>query len=462
MRALSVRIRLTIWYSLILALSLGVFGSAAYFAMSHSIRSAVDAGLRRRVEGVRGIISRTAPEGLAALKDELSEYDEGQGKGSRLRVADSSGAVIYGSPGTESSVDARPPSREESNPFYVEIHGEQFRVLNTRTEANGSTYEIEVATYTEDFDLAIDRFRRLLYLGVPIFLALTALGGYWMSRRALAPVDEIIEAARRIGVTSLSSRLAVPQTRDELQRLASTLNQMLERLEASFHRITQFTADASHELRTPISLMRTNAEIMLRKPRTEAEYRAALSQILEETQKVSLLIEQLLDLARADSGSAAFPLVRTKLNEAMENAYQKARVLADAKQLNISEHLPTEPVWIQGDPSALERLFLIFLDNAVKYTAPGGQIEMHLTARDGVAGAEVLDTGIGISEADLPHIFERFYQADRSRSRDNRGSGSGLGLAIGRWIAEIHGGDIAVESEISKGTSFRIRFPISR
>lgn len=460
MRALSVRIRLTIWYSLILALSLGVFGSAAYFAMSHSIRSAVDAGLRRKVEGVRGIISRTAPEGLAALKDELSEYDEGQGKGSRLRVTDSSGAVIYVSSGIESYVDARLPSREESNPFYIEIHGEQFRVLDTPVEAKGSTYEIEVATYTEDFDLAIDRFRRLLYLGVPIFLALTALGGYWMSRRALAPVDEIIEAARRIGVTSLSSRLAVPQTRDELQRLASTLNEMLERLESAFHRITQFTADASHELRTPISVMRTNAEITLRKPRSESEYSAALSQILEESQKVSSLIDQLLDLARADSGSAALPMVRTNLNEAMDRAYQKASILAGAKQLTTSVHLPEEPVWIQGDPAALERLFLIFLDNAVKYTAPGGQIEIHLTTRDDTAEAEVLDTGIGIGADDIPHIFERFYQADRSRSREN--GGSGLGLAIGRWIAQTHGGEIAVESQPAQGTSIRVRLPLCR
>jgi heavy metal sensor kinase len=459
MRALSVRIRLTAWYSLILALSLGVFGSAAYFAMSHSIRSAVDAGLRRRIEGIRGIIARTAPEGIVALKDELNEYDEGQGNGSRLRVADSSGEIIYASPGTDSG-EARKPGVRGSNPFYIEIHGEQFRVLHTLVEANGNAYDIEVAAYTEDFDLAIDRFRRLLYLGVPIFLAFTALGGYWMSRRALAPVDEIIRAARSIGVTSLSSRLAVPKTGDELERLAGTLNEMLGRLETSFHRITQFTADASHELRTPISVMRANAEITLRKPRPEGEYRAALSQILVESEKVSVLIEQLLDLARADSGSAAFPLVRTNLTDAMERAYQKASVLAEAKQLNTSEHLPSEPIWIQGDPAALERLFLIFLDNAVKYTAPGGQIEMHLTAHDDVAEAEILDTGIGIGAEDVPHIFERFYQADRSRSREN--GGSGLGLAIGRWIAQTHGGDIAVQSELSKGTSFRVQFPLSR
>jgi heavy metal sensor kinase len=457
MKALSIRVRLTAWYSLILALSLGVFGSAGYFAMSHSIRSSVDSSLRRRVEGIRGIIARTAPDGLTALKDELSEYDEGQGIGSRLRVADSNGEIIYASPGTDPA-QARRPGARGPNPFYSELHGEQFRVLHTPVEANGKIYEIEVSVYTEDFDLAIDRFRRLLYLGVPVFLTFAALCGYWMSRRALAPVDEITQTARSIGATSLSNRLAVPRTGDELERLACTLNEMLGRLETSFRRITRFTADASHELRTPISVMRTNAEITLRKPRSESEYQAALSQILTESERVSVLIEQLLDLARADAGPVAFPMVRTNLSEAMDKAYQKASVLAQAKQLNTSKRLPADPVWIQGDPAALERLFLIFLDNAVKFTAPGGRIEMHLTAGNGTAQAEIVDTGIGIGSEDLPFIFERFYQADRSRSREN--GGSGLGLSIGRWIAQTLGGDIAVESELAKGTSFQIRFPL--
>jgi heavy metal sensor kinase len=459
MKALPLRFRLTIWYSLILAVSLGIFGGAAYFAMSHSIRSAVDAGLQRRVAGIRGIIARTEPEGLAALKDELSEYDEGDGNGGRLRVADSSGELIYASPGSDWA-DSRRSRVRGSDPFYTEIHGEQFRVLRAPVEANGKAYDVEVATDTEDFDLAIDRFRRLLFLGVPLFLSLAALGGYWMSSRALDPVDEIIRAARGISVTSLSSRLTVPKTGDELERLASTLNEMLGRLEKSFHRITQFTADASHELRTPISLMRTNAEITLRKTRPESEYRAALSEILGESEKVSVLIEQLLDLARADSGSPTIPMVRMNLTEVVNNAYGKAKVLAETKHLNASKNLPSEPVWIQGDPAAIERLLLIFLDNAVKYTASGGQIEMRLTAHDDVAETEIRDTGIGISAEDIPHIFERFYQADHSRSGEN--GGSGLGLAIGRWIVESHHGDIAVESEPSKGTAFRIQLPLSR
>jgi heavy metal sensor kinase len=459
MKAVSIRARLTAWYSLILALSLGVFGSVAYFAMSHSIRAAVDAGLRQRLEGLRVIISKSAPEGEADLKDELSEFDAGQGGGGVVRVADASGREIYASLGMESA-SAAAPGFKRSGPFYEKIRGAEFRVLKDTIEIGGNRYDVEVAVYTEDFDRAIDGFRVVLYSIAPLFLVLAALGGYWMSRRALAPVDEIIHAARRIGVTSLSERLVVPRTGDELERLAGTLNEMLARLDASFQRIIQFTADASHELRTPISVMRTNAEITLRKPRSESEYREALSQILHETEKLSHLIEQLLEVARADSGVTALHLVRTNLNETLQKACRQARVLAEAKQLTAAEHLPDEPLWIQGDPAALERLFLIFLDNAVKYTQPGGRIDVQLTSHDGIAITEIRDSGIGIAEEDISHIFERFYQADRSRSREN--GGSGLGLAIGRWIAQTHGGDIGVESEISRGSSFRIQLPLAR
>jgi heavy metal sensor kinase len=459
MKALSIRARLTAWYSLILALSLGVFGGFAYFAMHRSIRVAVDAGLRQRLEGLRVIIAKSAPQGEAELKDELSEFDAGQGGGGRVRVADRTGRELYASPGMESS-SAADQGASGFTPFNKKFHGAKFRVVRDTIEVSGNRYPVEVAVYTEDFDRAIDGFRMVMYSIAPLFLVLATLGGYWMSRRALAPVDEIISASRRIGVRSLAERIAVPRTGDELERLAGTLNDMLERLDASVRRMVQFTADASHELRTPVSVIGTSAEITLRKPRSETEYRDALSQILHETEKLSHLIDQLLEMARADSGVSALKLVRTNLNKTLEKACLQARVLAAAKQLTTAERLPDEPLWVAGDPVALERLFLIFLDNAVKYTPPGGRIDVQLTSRDGMGIAEIRDTGVGIAKEDISHIFERFYQADRSRSPEN--GGSGLGLAIARWIAQSHGGDIGVESAISKGSSFRIQLPLAR
>ncbi len=459
MKSESIRVRLTLWYSLVLALCLSLFGGGAYFAMRYSIYATLDAELRQRLEGVRGIISEDAPRGSATLDDELRELATGEGARGRLRVADGAGHVLFASPGMQSPT-ARETNRKVSAGFDERIAREPFRVLWDRVEVAGTLYDVTVAISTKELSEALERFRDVLYLAGPLFLLLAALGGYWMSRRALAPVDEITQSARNIGAQNLAMRLAVPQTGDELERLATTLNEMLSRLDAAFQRIAQFTADASHELRTPVSVMRTSAEVALRKPRAAAEYREALSQILRESERVSRLIEQLLLLARADSGSTAIPITRTNLNETLEKAWKQTNFLANAKHLNSESFVPAAPIWVYGDPASLERLFLILLDNAVKYTAGGGRIELRLSTNDGFAVAEIRDTGIGIAPEDIAHIFDRFYRADRARSRET--GGTGLGLAIGRWIAQAHGGEIRVQSEPSKGSSFQVRLPLLR
>lgn len=459
MKSQSIRARLTVWYSVILALSLSLFGGGAYFAMRQSIYGTLDAELRQRLEGVRGIISEDALQGATALKDEFHEFAVGLGARGRLRVADAAGHVLYASPGMDSnSVCAT--NRKESSGFNAKIADEHFRVLRDTIEAAGNRYDVTAATSTKELGEALERFRHVLYFAVPLFLLLAALSGYWMSRRALAPVDEITQSARTIGAQSLAMRLTIPRTGDELERLATTLNEMLSRLDAAFQRITQFTADASHELRTPVSVMRTSAELSLRKSRTEAEYREALSQILVEAEKVSRLIEQLLLLARADSNSTTIPIARTNLNDILERAWRQAILLAETKHLKPEDFNPAAQVWVCGDPASLERLFLILLDNAVKYTAEGGRIELLLSTEDGFAVAEIRDTGIGIAAKDIAHIFDRFYRADRARSRET--GGTGLGLAIGHWIAHAHGGEIRVQSEPSKGSSFQVRLPLSR
>lgn len=458
MKTLSIGARLTAWYSLILALSLCLFGAIGYFAMAQSIRATIDSGLRQRVQAVRDIIKEDAPSGLAALQDEFREFADSEGARARLRVAYESGVVIYASPDMQTARDPR-RAQNASRPFTSRIGDARFRFLRERVEVQGTHYDVEVASSMQDFYRALERFRVVLYFAAPAFLILAALGGYWLSRRALAPVDEITRAARTIGAQDLSRRLAVPRTTDELQRLADTLNEMLARLEASFQRVTQFTADASHELRTPVSVMRTSAELALRRTRSEPEYREALSRILDESERVSRLIEQLLLLARADSGPSALPIVQTDLAAALRGACGEAKVLAEAKQLKFSQSIPATPVWVLGDAASLQRLFIILLDNAVKYTPSGGQIEVLLTSDDGYAFAGIRDTGIGIPEQDLPHVFDRFYRSDRARSRES--GGTGLGLAIGRWIAEAHGGEIRVESVAAKGSTFEVRLPLS-
>jgi heavy metal sensor kinase len=324
----------------------------------------------------------------------------------------------------------------------------------------GQNYLIQTAFEMDDFYGELEHFALLLFISIPLFLLCAAAGGYWISTLALAPVDQITQTARTISAQNLSSRLVVPNTGDELQRLSETLNGMLGRLEAAFKKITQFTADASHELRTPVAVMRTRAELSLRKARSPEEYREVIAEVLSELEKTSGLIEQLMFLARADSGAETLHFSRTNVTDVLREACHQGSALAEAKQIGFREQIAGDSMWIQGDATSLRRLFLILIDNAVKYTPAAGRIDVSLHRNNGFAVAEVRDTGIGISEADLPSVFERFYRADKARTRES--GGVGLGLSIGRWITEVHSGSIEVRSALGRGSVFQIKLPIAK
>jgi signal transduction histidine kinase len=265
--------------------------------------------------------------------------------------------------------------------------------------------------------------------------------------------------ARSISIQNLSERLSVPPTGDELQRLSETLNEMLSRLNDSVQRITQFTADASHELRAPIALIRTTAELTLGRRRQPEEYEQAMKEVLIESERTSHLLDGLLALARGDSGVDGLECETIDIAECMEEAVSEGRRFADEKQIKVSCELPERVVNINGDPNAIRRVFLILIDNAVKYTAPAGQIRVSLHTRVDRAEATVTDTGIGIAPEDQAHIFDRFWRADKVRSRET--GGVGLGLSIARWIVEQHHGTITVESELGKGSVFCVSFPLA-
>jgi len=280
---------------------------------------------------------------------------------------------------------------------------------------------------------------------VPIALLIAAGGGYWLSGRVLRPVDRITREARAITADDLGLRVVVPESRDELRLLAETINAMLDRIESAFRRLVQFTADASHELRSPVALMRTTAEVALRRPRAEGGYREALQQVLAESERLSLMIEDLLLLARSDAGAES--LEKKPIDPAGPLRAALARI-ERSLQPAIDDGLVVE-----ANALALQQLFTILLDNAVKYSTDVIDVSLH--ARNGSAVIQVRDRGIGIAADDLPHVFERFYRADKARSR----GGAGLGLAIARRIAEIHGGTIDVVSEAGAGSTFTVTLP---
>jgi heavy metal sensor kinase len=456
---LPIRLRLTAWYFAILAVVLCAFGVTAYIEMRHSIRQTVDEELQIRAEGVHQLIERVVQRGQKEdLPDGLREHTELRQGGALLQVSDEQGNWLYRS--TVMSDYGVP--RTSSNARRVsEFMGKDvpLRIWNLKVNVGGENYLIQSAFEMDDFYEALYHFELMLYISIPTLLLCAAGGGYWISTRALAPVDQITQTARTISAQNLSSRLLVPDTGDELQRLSETLNGMLERLEAAFKKITQFTADASHELRTPVAVMRTRAELSLRKARSADEYREVIAEVLAELEKTSALIEQLMFLARADSGAETLHFTPTNVTEVLQEACHQGSALAEAKQIGFKEEITNSPLWIQGDASSLRRLFLILIDNAVKYTPVNGQVEVSLQRNDGFAVAEVRDTGIGIAEADMPNVFERFYRADKARTREL--GGVGLGLSIGRWITEVHSGTIEVHSAPGRGSIFQIRLPIS-
>ncbi len=459
MLTLPIRIRLTVWYFAVLAVVLSVFGVSAYLEMRHSIRQTVDEELQIRAEGVHQLIERAIQRGAEDdLQEGLREHTELREGGALLQVSDEQGNWIYRSPVMSDYGVPRPTTIPKK---ATEFLGKNvpLRIWTKKVNVAGESYVIQSAFEMDDFYEALDHFALLLFISIPSLLLCAAAGGYWISTRALAPVDQITQTARTISAQNLSSRLVVPKTGDELQRLSETLNGMLDRLEAAFKKITQFTADASHELRTPVAVMRTRAELSLRKARSAEEYRDVIAEVLAELEKTSGLIEQLMFLARADSGAETLTFAPTNVAEVLREACHQGCALAEAKQIAFQDQISSDSIWIEGDATSLRRLFLILIDNAVKYTPANGQVEVSLRRNDGFAVAEVRDTGIGIAGADLPNVFERFYRADKARTRES--GGVGLGLSIGRWITEVHAGTIEVRSTPGHGSIFQIRLPIT-
>jgi heavy metal sensor kinase len=457
----TIRARLTALYFLVLAISFTGFFSICDYGFQRSITTAVNDASQRNLDTVTRVLERHISQGTTDLSRELTRISDLWESGAIFEVAGPDGRWIYRAPLFLSALPALKSLTGQGTSFQTtNLEALQYRVARRQIVVDGSVYLVDAAVPTEPFDQALDNFRIIEKRFLPLLVILASLLGYWLSGRALAPVNQIMESAERVGGRNLSRRLEVPRAKDELRRLTEQLNAMLDRIEASVKRITQFTADASHDLRTPLALIRTNAELVLRRSRSESEYREALSRILATAEETTELIEQLLMLARADANVAQLKMEPTDLYQILHTAGQKARILALGKGLTFSNSVLPHSCVLSANQAALERLFLCVMDNAVKYTPPGGHVALVPSLEDTQAIIEVRDTGIGIAEEDLPHVFERFYRADQARSRETRGSG--LGLSIAKWIAECHNGSIELLSQPGHGTKVKIRLPLLR
>lgn len=456
MRSLSIRMRLTLWYAIVLLVGLLLFGTGLWFAVEHRLMGAVDQRLAQYVDGVRTVAEIEGPNATEAqLDEEMSEFAREIPEGTWLRVRDAQHQLLP-LPGTPAPA-ALPDVAVDAVPRYysVAVRGKPYRLLAKRTASNGRTYDVIAAGSLQEITDLLGVFRTLLLLAIPAMMLLACSGAYWISGRALAPVDRITLAARSIGVQNLSERLQVPNTGDELQRLSETWNDMLARLEASVKRITQFTADASHELRTPVSLIRTTAELALRRERDPDQYRAALREIVAETDRMAQFTDDLLMLARSDA-KGSFTVATVDLNDVAGQIVRQNEAIAAAKQIRLTFEPSAESALVRANEPALRRLFIILIDNALKHTPAAGAVSMSVHAIDDQVAIEVKDSGEGIDPVDLPHIFERFYRADKSRAGDG---GAGLGLSIAQSIAQAHSAGIRVKSDPGAGSVFTVEFP---
>jgi heavy metal sensor kinase len=441
-------------------LAQAVFGIGMYVVLRHHLRTIVDDSLRNEMQDLRNVLQGQRPDlTIAHLSEEVTEAYAHDHAGEFLQIVTAQGESLYLSDFLAKH-PLPPNSGHSSSGSHFEnqvMEGKRFRFLDTDFETHGYTFLVRLGTPTGEIYETLDAFRHYLFLLAPLALLVASLGGNWLSHRALSPVDTLTRTARTINVTNLSRRLETPETGDELQRLSETLNQMLARIESSVQRISEFTADASHELRTPVALIRAEAEVALGRDRTDKEYRSALQHVLGESERMTRMLEQLLSLVRADSGSETLHMAEVDLGELARDTVESWQKVAASNGLSLTGVIPSQPIQITGDGLALRRVLDILLDNAIKYSLAPGDITLTAESVAGCAVLSVRDHGPGLAPEEHARVFERFYRVDKARSREM--GGAGLGLSIAQWIVHQHHGSITVTSAPGNGAEFSVAIP---
>lgn len=436
LRERSIRFRLTLWYALVLCAALALLSGLIWFSLRQRLLNEVDetsSGSAARLEAY--FIKEAAENPPVDLVDELDEFCQALPPSDTVRLRGTRGFAF-------------------DFPKHMPRPGEDRRTFSRRFNVKNETFDLQISSSLTTIDHTLDLLRILLLSLVPLIVIVACAGGAWLSRRALRPVDAITAAARGISIDNLSLRLHTPQTGDELERLTEVWNSMLGRLEAAVKTLSQFAADASHELRTPLAVIRTSAELALRRARSPESYRESLVEILQEADRMTRLVEDLLFLARSDARAAEMPMEPVNPAMLVRRVADELHGVADARRVHIRRVLPARETLIAGNPAALRRLFLVLIDNAIKYSPPGAEVIVGIENGNGQVSVTVQDFGIGISAADQPHIFQRFYQADKARA----GEGFGLGLSLAESIVKAHNATIRVTSEEGRGATFFVAF----
>src|SRR6478609_5041381 len=478
----TLRDKLAFWYTVALSVAIFALGAGLYFDRQQSIPAELDKRLSEEVafaqnwltesQRILGRITRAgglSGDSSPTLNDDVAAYFEGfrdylvvAGRNERILYASGAGRALG-----PAQIDAlTAPLRLHPGAgtggtaaisgFY---QGMRYRVAPI-SGAGGEVTSVLVATKADNVEYGPDDLLRSLMVLGPLFLVLASGLGWLLAGRALAPLDPMLDEIESItGGTDLHRRLAVPFSRDELHRMAVSTNNMLERLEGSFGTLRQFTADASHELKTPLQVLRAGIERALKHQGLPPDAIEGLDEALAQVNQMGEMVESLLTLARADEGKVELAVERTDLQAMMQEVSETAHILAEQKGIKMLMRITGPDLFLEVDKGRIKQMLMNLVTNAIKYTPAGGEVKFDLVGRDNDIVFEVLDTGIGISPEDLPRIFDRFWRGDVARTRTGERAGAGLGLAITKWIAEAHEGRIEATSKQGRGSSFVVTLP---
>ena len=466
----SLRARLTFYYVIVMAIALAAVCGLIYVLVERALTSRVEDGLTTLLQTAGNSLRNDLAEGQDVGDAARSTAAELASRLQMLVIYDPAGRMLAEEERDEDLVIPLPDpaSIPEDDVLWLTVAeqddpGDRHLLAMRRLsiQAADTTFLVVAGGSLEPLDDELEALRGVLLYVVPLALAVAGIGGWFLAHRSLSPVVAMAERARRIGVEDLSARLPVANPGDELGRLAATFNELLERLERSLDQQRQFMADASHELRTPMTTVRTAATVALQQPyRDEADYRDTLQIIEQQSARLSRLVEDMFTLARADAGN--YPVRREEmyLDEVIDEVVHAARVLASARDVQIELEHPTG-IAFTGDEELIRRLVVNLLDNAVRYSASGSVVRVVVQALPGVCTIAVHDTGPGVDVESQTHIFERFYRVDRSRTRRATDGGAGLGLSLARWIARTHGGDLVLTRSSGDGSTFTATLPLA-
>jgi len=457
----SLRFRLTAWYASLLAVVFVIFSVATYQLLRHYLERSLAESLRRRADQIDvSLLANADKTGDAYVADEIKGRYAPENFDRFVRVTRNDGPVIYVSGRAADFDPTGLPAAPLSNATWVATLNDGSKLLitaKTYQAPSGRLYLVESGGPVQSIETPLARLMELLVLGVPLVAIIAIVGGYFLVGRALAPVVRMAQSAEEITLHNLKEQLPLMDTGDEMEQLSLALNRMIDRLREAFEQNRRFLADASHELRTPLTALRGELESVMEET-TSAPERDRIGSALEEVDRLAKIVETLFAISRLEAGEAQREWKRFDLAQLASSTADQMALLAEDKGVSVACEATSE-VSVEGDQARIKQVVVNLLDNAIKYTPSGGSVRVNVHASENKAVMEVIDTGIGIPAAALPHVFERFFRVDEARSR--KVDGAGLGLAIVRSICVAHGGQAQVDSVENRGSRFRVELPLA-